>query len=516
MFLILLLVPFVLFGEICSSPIDHPVSTSNPEAQAAFNKGLTYIFAFNHDIAFREFEKASQLDPQLAMAYWGMALALGQNINTDVTPENEIRCYNYIQKALKISAPSEVERRYIAALAVRYTNDPQADLTELRLPYKQAMEKLAQDYPDDLDLASMYAESILDLNPWKWWTVEGQPREGTFEAIDVLESVLDRDPQHIGANHYYVHALEESPYPERALLSADRLTQLLPEAGHLLHMPCHIYLLTGYYEKAVQTNTRAVQADKNYIQLYGVGGNYPTHYLSHNYYVLARTYMLMGNYPQAIQTAHELTQFLSPFFATNPHLSRFAYVPLEVMLYFNQWDAILQYQPLSKTPITQAFWHYSRGRALVAKGDFEGALKEKEQMQEFRKQINPADEIANNPPDKVFELAEILLNGSIVKAQNKPQDYLEAIKKGITLQDTFFYDEPPGWSTQLRQVLGEALLEEKRFAEAEPLFRKALQQYQRNPRSLKGLLESLKGQGKNWDASWIQRGLNSLLIKNGL
>ena len=516
MFWMLLLMPFILWGDVYSVPIDHPVSTSNPEAQAAFNKGLTYIFAFNHDLAFREFEKASRLDPQLAMAYWGMALALGQNINTDVTPENEIRAYNYIQKALKISSPNEVERRYISALAVRYTNDPNADLTTLRLPYKQEMEKLTQAYPEDLDLATMYAESILDLNPWKWWTVEKQPREGTFEAIDVLESVLDRDPNHIGANHYYVHAMEESPYPERGLLSADRLTRLLPEAGHLLHMPTHIYLLTGYYDKAVQTNTRAIAADKAYIRQYGIGGNYPTHYLSHNYYVLARTYMLMENYPKSLQTANELGQFLSPFFADNPHLYRFAYVPLEMMLYFDQWDAILQFHPPSKAPITQAFWHYSRGRALAAKGNVEGALKEKELLQAARKQINPADEIANNPPDGVFELAEILLDGAIAKAQGNPQGNIDALQKGIALQDTFFYDEPPAWSTPLRQVLGKALLEENRFAEAEPLFKKVLQQYQRNPRALKGLLESLRGQGKKWDAFWIERGLNSLVNKNML
>lgn len=512
----LLLLAVFLIGKMDGVPIEHPVSTTIPEAQQAFNVGLTYIFAFNHDLAFREFEKASKIDPHLAMAYWGMALALGQNINTDVTQENELRAYNYIQQALKLSSPSEVERRYIDALAVRYTNDKRADLTALRLPYKEAMEKLAQSYPDDLDAATLYAESILDLNPWKWWTLEGKPVAGTPEAIDVLESVLERNPFHIGANHYYVHALEESPHPERGLLSADRLTTLLPESGHLLHMPCHIYLLTGFYEKAVQTNTKAVAADREYIRKYGVGGNYPTHYLSHNLYVLARTYMLMGDYPNALKTANELTDFLRLFFANNPHLARFAYVPLEIMLYFDKWEEILQYQPLSSAPITQAFWHYSRGRALAAKGDLVGAKYEKNLLHDATLRVAPEEEIANNPASKVLELATILLDAAIGKADNDPTSAQDVLKKGIALQDTFFYDEPPAWSTPIRQVLGEAYLKENRFKEAEPLFREILQKYQRNPRALSGLFQSLQGQGKDWDAFWIGRGLNNFAPKKCL
>lgn len=501
----LLIVPLGLFAF----PIDHPVSTSNPEAQRLFNHGLAHIFAYNHDLAFREFENASKLDPNLAMAYWGMALALGQNVNTDVDRERELRCYDYIQKALKLSSPREEERKYIAALATRYTNDPHVDLTSMRRPYKEAMGKLVQEYPQDLDAATLYAESILDIYPWKWWTPEGKPAEGTLQAAEVLESVLARDPMHIGANHFYVHANEESPHPERALLSADRLTYLFPESGHLLHMPCHIYLLTGDYDKAIQTNMKAIQADWEYILQYGMGGEYPLHYLSHNLYVFARTYMLKGDYPIALQTALLLNQFLKPYIGTNPHLDRYAYVPLEVMLYFNQWNDILNYQILSKSPVTQSFWHYSRGVALAAQGDVQGALNEKKLLETAQKAIPAEEEISNNPAAKVFELAGVLLDGAIAKAKNQPQEYLKALNQGISLQDQFFYDEPPAWSTPLRQTLGEALLEQSKFSEAETAFKQALQKYQRNPRSLDGLLRSLQGQNRTWDAFWVQRELDS-------
>lgn len=205
------------------------------------------------------------------MAYWGMALALGQNINEDVTPEREIKAYNYIQQAIKLSPKSSPnEQDYISVLAVRYTNDPKADFIPLRFLYRDAMKKLVQKYPEDLDAASMYVESILALDPWIWWTTDGKPKAGTKEAIDVLEFVLQRNPDHIGANHYYIHAWEESPFPERALMSAHRLEYLLPESGHLLHMPCHIFILVGDYESALKTNQKAIAQDRNYIENLGL------------------------------------------------------------------------------------------------------------------------------------------------------------------------------------------------------------------------------------------------------
>src|SRR3972149_1064764 len=257
----------------------HPVSTKNPEAQRFFDQGLTLIFAFNHEEAVRSFKRAAELDPQLPMAYWGMALALGPNINLDVDPEREKAAYEAVQKALALSAKApEQERAYIAALSKRYSIDPKADLKKLAVDYKNAMGELVKRYPDDLDAATLYAESMMDLRPWQLWNKNGTPVEGTEEIVTVLESVLKRNPNHIGANHYYIHSVEASPHPEIALPSAERLKTLVPAAGHLVHMPAHIYMRTGDYEAAVQANKAGAEADQAYIKSRGGEGIYPIMY----------------------------------------------------------------------------------------------------------------------------------------------------------------------------------------------------------------------------------------------
>ncbi len=514
--------PSFLLSEIPASALQvfppmnliyHPVSTANPEAQKSFDTGLTYIFAFNHDLAFREFERAAQLDPNLAMAYWGMALALGQNINEDIKPENEIRCYRYIQKALQLSNnASSSEKAYITALATRYTDDPTADRIALRNYYRNALKQVVQKYPEDLDLKTMYAESILDLDPWRWWSADGQPREGTMEAIDVLDFVLSRNPQHIGANHYYVHAFEESPYPERALMSARRLETLLPESGHLLHMPCHIFILVGDYESAIETDKRAIAQDRKYIQKYGMeSGTYPLHYLSHNLYVLARAYMLMEDYPNAIKAAEELVQFVEPYLKAMPSMSTFYMVPLEINLYFNKWAEILAYA--MKTPYTpaQAYCHYCRGMAFAAQGNVAAALEERELLIQESKRISPEIKIANNAAQTVMDRNVYLLDAEIAKAQKNSGEEISQLKNAIALQDQFYYDEPPAWQVPARQLLGFALLRHGEFQEAEQQFLKTLRSMQRNGRSLFGLYLSLKGQGRAMDAYWVEREMTAAL-----
>lgn len=511
-----LFTPLALLGKIPEESLKimppmnviyHPVSTNNMEAQKHFDRGLTYIFAFNHDIAFREFEIASKLDPNLAMAYWGMALALGQNVNEDVTPQNEIRCYNYIQQAFKLAPnASASEQKYISALAVRYTNDPSADLIPLRFKYRDAMKNLVEAYPEDLDAAAMYAESILDLDPWKWWTTDGKPREGTFDAIDALEFILMRDPDHIGANHYYIHAWEESPFPERALMSAHRLQYLLPESGHLVHMSCHIFLPVGDYKSALKASLNAIAQDKEYTSKVGMtAGTYPHHYLSHNTYVLTRTYMLMEDYDNAIKYALEASKFVEPFYETMPHLVYFANVPLEVYLYFSKWKEILQYPLKAKTAGAEAYWHFSRATAYASLGDLDSAQREKNLMILSQKQIKPTEEIAKNPAANVLELAAVMLDAALAQAQKNPSAYIDYLKKGIELQDRLNYDEPPAWYIPVRQVLGFALLQQQQYVEAEAAFLKTLKTLQRNGRTLSGLAQSLKGQGRDADAYWVER-----------
>jgi tetratricopeptide (TPR) repeat protein len=493
--------------------IYHPVSTENAEAQKYFDEGLTSIYAFNHDEAYRYFEKAAELDPNLGMAYWGMALALGQNINRDVTPENEIKAYNLIQKAIKLStfAP-DYEQAYINALAKRYTNDPDADFVPLRYTYRNAMKKLMEHYPEDLDAATLYTESILDLDPWKYWSKDGVPSRDILEAINVLESVLRRAPDHIGANHYLIHAYEESPYPERALMSAHRLETLLPASGHLLHMPSHIYILVGDYDKAVASGKKAIQADRNYMSKEGSGGYYPFHYLSHNLIVLTRVYMLLENYENALKTARELEAFVNNHNSTDPHTLNYQVVPLELSLYFHKWDDLIKNPgPKSQEPFIQAYWHFSRSMAFANQGDYESAEKEKSIMLQLKDKIPGDWSFRNNPGSKVFDLAHPLLNAAIAKAKNQSKERIRFLHQAVQVEDSLNYDEPPVWYIPSRLSLGAALLQEKQYSDAEDIFRDALRHLARNGRLLFGLHQSLQRQGRPVDSFWVEREMQDAL-----
>src|SRR5882724_3145634 len=298
--------------------VHHPVSTSNPEAQRFFDQGLALVYGFNHDEAVRSFKRAAELDPQLAMAFWGVALALGPNINMPVDAEHEQAAYEAVQKAMSLAAKaSDAERAYIDALARRYSNDPKADLQKLSVDYKNAMSDVSRRFPDDLDAATLYAESIMDLRPWQFWSRDGKPAEGTAEMVGVLESVLRRDPQHTGANHYYIHAVEASPHPEWALPSAQRLKVLAPAAGHLVHMPAHIDIRAGNYEAAARSNAYAAEADREYFKVTGQVGMYPMMYYSHNLHFLAVAHSMQGRYQDAKRAADQLDAHLGGFLQEN-------------------------------------------------------------------------------------------------------------------------------------------------------------------------------------------------------
>lgn len=514
----------LLFSEIPSTTLEsfpplkeiyHPVSTKNVEAQKNFDRGLTFIYAFNHDLAYSYFAKAAEMDPELAMAYWGMALALGQNINTDVTLENELKAYDLVQKAVKLAPlASASEQSYIQALSKRYTNDSEADFVLLRFHYRDAMKKVAAAYPEDLDATTLYAESILDLDPWKYWNNDGSPREGTLEVVEKLESVLSRNPEHLGANHYYIHAMEGSLHPERALPSALRLETLLPAAGHLLHMPCHIFVLLGDYRDAVTMSKRAIEADREYMKTQGKSqewsGHYPVHYLSHNYLVLTRVYMLLEEYFNAISTASQLQQFLLPHFNTMPDRIPLTLVSLQVYLYFHKWQEIINYKTLSLTPATQAFEHYSRSSAFAHLHDMAAARKERDLMKAAVLRIEE-EEIAGNPAKKVVGLAEILLEATFAEVENRYPESIEHLQKALEVEKELYYNEPPAWHVPIAQLLGFAYLHEKNYIEAEKQFRNCLTTLRRNGRSLFGLWKSLVNQGREIDAYWVEREMKAAL-----
>jgi tetratricopeptide (TPR) repeat protein len=491
--------------------LHHPVVTRSQEAQRFFDQGLALVYAFNHDEAARSFKRAAELDPQLAMAHWGLALALGPNINLDVDPEREKAAYEAVQKALVLSAKApENERAYIEALAKRYSNDPKADLKKLAVDYKNAMGQLVKRYPDDLDAATLYAESAMDLKPWQLWTADGQPAEGTEEIVAVLESVLRRDPNHPGAIHYYIHAVEASLSPERALVYAPRLGKLMPAAGHLVHMPAHIYQRTGDYQAAAQSNVDAAAADEAYLKASGVQGIYPRMYYSHNLHFLAIANCVQGRYEDAMKAALRLETNVSPALKEMPMLEGFLTVTPLIRLRFNRYEEILkQPEPDPKLFGINAVWHFTRGMAYAATSETAKAENEREVFLSWVKKI-PADApFGLNPASRIMSIAENVLNASIASAKGEEKIAIELLRQAVTAEDALAYDEPPTWFSPVREMLGGALLKHRDFTAAEQVFRDDLERNRRNGRSLFGLCESLKAQKKDYAAALVQKEFES-------
>jgi tetratricopeptide (TPR) repeat protein len=485
----------------------HPVSTTNAEAQRFFDQGLNYVFAFNHDEAVRSFKRAAELDPQLAMAHWGIALALGPNINLDVDPERERAAYEAAQKALALAAKApEAERAYVEALAKRYSIDPKADLKRLAVDYKNAMGELMKRYPDDTDAATLYAESAMDLHPWQLWTADGKPAEGTEEIVAVLESVLRRDPDHPGAIHYYIHAVEASPHPERALAYAPKLKMLMPAAGHIVHMPAHIYMRTGDYEAAARSNEEAAEADRAYIKQSGVQGIYPVMYYSHNLHFLTVAYSMSGRFAEARRAARELDSNVGPHLQEMPMLEGFMITSPLVLVRFNRWDEVLKLpEPAKEMVGTQAVWRWSRAVAFAATGKMEQAETERKAFLEAAKRV-PAEALWGlNSASSMLQLAGKTLDARIAIARGDRKSAVELLQAAVRMQDALAYDEPPAWFLPSRETLGAVLLLSGRAEEAEKVFRAELEKNPRSGRSLFGLMESLKAQGKRDAARMVQK-----------
>jgi pimeloyl-ACP methyl ester carboxylesterase len=487
--------------------VHHPVSTQNSEAQKFFNQGLAYIYAFNHEEAVRSFKRATELDSQMAMGYWGIALALGSNYNLQADAPQLKEAYAALQKALSFAGKaSDNERGYIEALSKRYTNNPQADLQKLAVDYKNAMRELVKRFPDDLDAATLYAESCMNLRPWKLWSADGKPAEGTLEIIATLESVLRRNPKHTGANHYYIHAIEASPNPERGLASALRLEGLAPAAGHLVHMPSHIYIRTGDYEDAARSNAEAIVADRKYIEKSGAQGVYPMMYYNHNIHFLASAHAMNGRYADAIKTAKELEANIKPHLKAMPMLEMFAPYTTVVLVRFHKWQEILRLpEPERELKITSAFRHFARGLAYSKTAQIENAKAELKALRD-KVQAIPADvPLGNSTAVGVLQVADHLLAGQIAFAQGDNRAAIERLQKGVEAEDAVNYNEPSDWDLPVREWLGGLLLVSGEHMEAEKIFRAELAKHPRNGRALFGLLESLKRQGKNSSAHMVQR-----------
>lgn len=498
--------PATLFTGL--SDTHHPVSTKIAAAQQYFDQGLALLFAFNHDEAARSFQHAAELDPNLAMAYWGVALVNGQNYNLGPLPDREKAAYEAIQKALPmIGNLPENERDYINALAKRYSPDPKADFQKLGVDYKNAMGELVKKYPDDLDAATLYAESIMNLRPWKLYTPDGKPAEGTEEIVAVLESVLKRNPNHIGANHYYIHAVEASRTPERALASAYRLKTLAPAAGHLVHMPAHIHMRIGDYENAAAANAQGADADRAYIKARGAEGLYPLMYYNHNLHFFAIARAFEGHFADAKKAADELVAFAKPMVKEMAMLDAFTPTDTLLLVRFHKWDDILKQAEPDKAsmPYTNGIWHFAQGLANTGLGKLDKAESELSRLREIVK-ATPADaSLGLNNTVNVLLVAENLLAGKLAMAKKDPKAAIEFFQKGIAAEDALNYTEPADWYIPVRESLGSALMVSKDYAEAEKVFRADLEKNPRNGRSLFGLLESLKAQKKTIAAQFVQK-----------
>ncbi|MGD0695276.1 MAG: hypothetical protein ABSB82_10520 [Terriglobia bacterium] len=486
----------------------HPIRTTSAEAQGFFDQGLTLVYAFNHEEAARSFRRAAELDPQAAMPWWGVALAVGPNYNMDADPDHEKAAYDAVQKARALAANGPAnERDYVDALARRYSNDPKADLKKLAVEYKDAMHDLSARYPDDLDAATIYAESMMDLRPWQLWTLDGKPAEDTNEIIAVLESVLKRDPQHIGANHYYIHAVEASPHPERALVSAHRLETLAPAAGHLVHMPAHIYERTGFYADAAKANEAGAAADRAYVDSTGQHDSlYAMMYYSHNLHFLAMAASMQGNFARARAAGEQLAANVGPGVKAMPMLEWFLPFPTYMLVRFNRWDGIAKLPaPDASLGIATAAWHYARGIAFAAKGEAAKAQVERQALAAATEK-QPADAMYGyNSARIVLGLALEVLKARIAAAQGDRKASIEHWRKAVAIEDGLNYDEPTDWYYPVRESLGAALFLDGNRTEAEKVFRDDLDRNPRNPRSLFGLLETLKAENKTADAEWVRQ-----------
>lgn len=489
--------------------LHHAVSTDNPEAQQFFDQGLRLIYAFNHDEAARSFQHAAELDPKLAMAYWGIAEAVGPNYNDPASQDRFVQAHRAIEKAVELSSgTSASERAYINAMAKRFPADPKTDLRKAAEEYRDAMRELTRSYPDDLDAATLFAESAMDLHPWGLWKQDGTPQQGTDEIIATLESVIKRDPNHLGAVHYYIHAVEASPSPERALAGANRLAALAPGAGHIVHMPAHVYIRTGDYDAAVRTNEEAAKVDEAYIEATGVKGIYPGMYYSHNLHFIAIAASMDGNFAESKQAADRLVAHVQPMIHDMPMLEGFLTIPTAVLVRFGKWDGVLKTsQPDANLKTATVFWHYARGMALAGTGKPADAEKEHEVIV-AAKNATPEDAIFappfNNKTKSILQIADDVLAAKIAMARHDTSTGIAHLKNAVAVQDTLRYGEPPDWYFPVRESLGAALLMNGDATGAEKVFREDLARNPRNPRSLFGLVESLKKQGRSYDAGFVE------------
>jgi len=484
------------------------ITTSSSKAQTYFDQGLSFLFAFNHDEAIRSFRRATELDPNAAMAWWGIAYANGPHINFPMMlPDRSRAAWEALQRAQKEAARgTPTEQDLIQALAARYADPAPGDRSALDAAYADAMREVWKKHPKDADVGALFAESMMDLRPWNQWTPEGQAQPGTEEVLATLDAVIKRRGDHPLALHLYIHATEASRDPGRADRAADRLRDLQPGLGHLLHMPSHTDVRRGRWREAVKANAKAIRADDRYRMISPRQGFYGL-YMAHNHHMLAFAAMMIGWRAQATQAIDTMVAAIPPEWAKEyaAIADGFLAMPLEVRVRFGAWDEVLAApEPAEIFPIARAMRHYARGVAFSAKGDTRSARAEQALFLAARAKV-PADAIfGNNKAPDLLAIADRVLDGEISYREGNRDAALAALREAVASEDKLRYDEPPSWILPARHTLGAALLDSQRVEEAEKIFRADLARLPSNGWALFGLAESLRRQNKAAEASRVQ------------
>lgn len=501
----------VLYDSLGS--YSYRITTASPRAQRWFDQGLRLVYGFNHHEAQRAFREAARLDPQCAMCFWGIALTEGGNYNHPADAEREARALQAAQQAQRLAAGARpVERALIAAAARRHSADTAAPRERLDRAYADAMRDVARRFPDDLEAATFFADAMMNLRPWNLWTPDGRPQPGTQEIVQTLERVLAKDPNHPGAIHLYIHAVEASPQPARAEAPADRLAALMPGAGHIVHMPAHIYWRVGRYADAVKTNAAAVEADRAYFKTAQPSPIYRGLYYPHNIDFIWQSASMQGRSAETVRVAREFAASAPPeMIAQMPDMETAPVAPIVALVRFGRWDEVLRHPaPPRDWTYTSGVWRYARGMALHAKGQAAEAAGELRQLESI---------IASVPPERtiafffrarnVLQLAANVLAGEMAARAGDFASAERLLRAAVVEQDTHWFSEPPPWYFPVRQSLGAVLLQAGRAADAERVYREDLQRNPANGWSLYGLAQSLRAQGKTAEAAQAEERFRS-------
>jgi tetratricopeptide (TPR) repeat protein len=502
--------------------VHHPIRTDVPAAQRYFDQGLALSYAFNHEAAIDAFREAARLDPDCAICWWGVAFAHGPNINAPMGPQAAAEAWKAARQAERLAKhATPAERAWIDAIQTRYVEDAEASAGAQRkaldAAFADAMREVHRASPDDLHAATLFAESLMDLTPWNYWQDDGAPREHTEEVARTLAAVLDRDPNHVGALHYWIHLYERFE-PERAVAEADRLWQLAPSAGHLVHMPAHIYFRVGRYTESAEVNELAAAADVAWFSWCRAPQAYASLYYTHNLHFLWASALAEGRFDASLTAARRLVaQVREEQLRDFPFLEDFLATPLLTFARFGDWDLVLgEPAPPAERRFQTALWHYARGLAYARTGDLPAAARERAALAAIAADATLGASIYDTSGGTAGErlgIAEKHLDGEIAAARGDVAAAVESLEAAIAVQDAMPYSEPPPFYVQVRQVLGGVLLDARKAAAAEAVFREDLRRFPNNGWSLYGLSKSLEAQGKRTEAHWAREGFRNAWVR---